>query len=88
MVQELYSGSDDVDDLRGLTLGEQTLVEDLLEQFTAPQHAHHEVHTPLILVHVPQRHDVWVMAIPQQDLHLFLAVPLPFVYYLLRYLVY
>ena len=59
-----------------LALREEFLSEDFVQQLSAAHQLEHEVDLVLLLEHVPQTDNVRVLAIPEEDLHLLLTVPL------------
>ena len=59
-----------------LSLREEFLSEDFVQQLSASHQLEHEVDLVLLLEHVPQADYVRVLAVPEEDLNFLLAVPL------------
>ena len=58
-----------------LSLRKEFLFEDFVQQLSASHQLEHEVDLVLLLEHVPEADDVRVLAVPEEDLNLLLAVP-------------
>ena len=59
-----------------LSLREEFLSEDFVQQLSASHQLEHEVDLVLLFKHVPQADDVRVLAVSEEDLNLLLTVPL------------
>ena len=76
LMQVFDNVCDFLHDSSGLPLREELLAQYFVEQLSAAHELEHEVDLVLLLEHVAEADDVGVLPVPQQDLHLLVAVPL------------